>query len=112
MGALKEKHCTPCEGGVPALPLEEREKLLKELNSGWKLTHNNSRIKRELKFNDFKKAMDLANDIGSLAEKEWHHPEISMGWGHLEVEIWTHKIDSLVESDFILAAKIDSLLKS
>ncbi len=53
----------------------------------------------------------MVNKISKLAEEEWHHPEFSFGWGHLEIEVWTHKIDSLVESDFILAAKIDKLIE-
>ena len=110
MTALKNKTCIPCKGDVPPLAIEKRKEFLNELNKGWKLTHDDSRIRREFKFKDFREAINLASDIGALAEKQLHHPELNVGWGHLEVEIWTHKIDSLVESDFILAAKIDDLL--
>ncbi len=51
----------------------------------------------------------FVNRAGSVAEEQGHHPEITLGWGHAKVEIWTHKIEGLTESDFILAAKYDRL---
>ena len=62
----------------------------------------------ELRFADFKEALTFVNRVGELAEEQGHHPDICFGWGHAEITIWTHKIDGLTESDFILAAKIDS----
>ena len=109
MEDLSEKRCVPCQGGVTPLPLEKRRELIKKLSKGWDLTHYESRIFKRFEFLNFKDAMDLGVKIGELAEQEWHHPELIIGWGYLEVEIWTHKIDSLVESDFIFAAKIDKL---
>ncbi|MGD8430181.1 MAG: 4a-hydroxytetrahydrobiopterin dehydratase, partial [Ectothiorhodospiraceae bacterium] len=60
------------------------------------------------KFKNFAQALEFVNKVGELAEGEGHHPEVSFGWGHAEVEIWTHKIGGLHQNDFILAAKIDS----
>ena len=59
---------------------------------------------------DFLKSQNFVNKVGDIAEKEGHHPDISFGWGYAEVKIFTHKINGLVESDFILAAKIDKIL--
>ncbi len=111
MSDLADKKCIPCTGGVPPLPSSEVHKLLARLSPGWELTHVGTRLFRTFKFKDFKAPMELAIAIGKLAEEQWHHPELHVGWGHLEVEIWTHKIGALVESDFILAAKIDRLTK-
>jgi 4a-hydroxytetrahydrobiopterin dehydratase len=47
--------------------------------------------------------------VGEVAEKEGHHPDISLGWGKAEIITWTHSIDGLTENDFILAAKVDRL---
>jgi 4a-hydroxytetrahydrobiopterin dehydratase len=58
-------------------------------------------------FPDFKKALDFVNRVGTIAEAEGHHPDILLGWGKAEITTYTHKIDGLTESDFILAAKID-----
>ena len=49
------------------------------------------------------------NKVGTIAEVEGHHPDIVFGWGYATVKIFTHKIKGLVESDFILAAKIDKI---
>lgn len=104
---LSEKTCVPCRGGVPPLTAEEIEPLFEELQD-WEVI-NDKRLLKVYKFNDFKSALDLANKIGEIAEQEGHHPDLLVRWGELKIELWTHKIDGLTESDFILAAKIDKL---
>lgn len=104
---LKDKKCVPCHNYVPPLPQEEKERLLSTLSSDWSLTHEQSRIMRKIKFKNFKKALEFTNEVGRIAEEEKHHPEIHLGWGHCDIEIWTHANNNLHENDFILAAKID-----
>lgn len=105
---LKDKKCIPCSSYVPPLSLEEKKKGLAELGSDWELTQGDSRILRSIKFKNFKKALEFANEVGRIAEEEKHHPEIHIGWGHCDIEIWTHTNNNLVENDFILAAKINA----
>jgi 4a-hydroxytetrahydrobiopterin dehydratase len=102
---LAEKTCVPCRGGVPPLSREQFEPLLAELE-GWSVIEE-SRLEKSFKFNDFASAMHLANLIAEIAETQGHHPDLLVRWGELKVELWTHKVDGLTESDFILAAKID-----
>jgi 4a-hydroxytetrahydrobiopterin dehydratase len=64
---------------------------------------------RAYKFPDFKSALAFVNQVGDLAEAQGHHPDILLGWGKVEITLWTHAVDGLTESDFILAAKIDQL---
>ena len=45
----------------------------------------------------------------SAGDSQGHHPDIFLAWGKVKLTIWTHKIDGLTESDFILAAKVDEL---
>ncbi len=104
---LKDKKCVPCHSYVPPLPLEEKKNLMAGLSSEWRLENENSRIRRDFKFKNFRRAMEFANIVGNIAEAEKHHPEIHLGWGHCDVEIWTHANNNLVENDFILAAKIE-----
>lgn len=104
---LKDKKCVPCHNYVPPLPQSEKEKLLSTLSNEWSFTHEQSRIMRKFKFKNFKKALEFANEVGRIAEEEKHHPEIHLGWGHCDIEIWTHANNNLHENDFILAAKID-----
>lgn len=107
MSTLSEKSCAPCRGGVPPLTAEEIEPLLEELKN-WEVK-DEKRLLKEYKFDDFNSALKLANKIGDIAEQEGHHPDLLVRWGELKIELWTHRIDGLTESDFILAAKIDKL---
>lgn len=111
MNELSKKNCIPCQGGVPPLEIEERVKHLKSLDEGWELTHEQNRLFRRFKFKDFKAPFILSCAISEMAEDQWHHPDLKFGWGYLEIEIYTHKIGSLVESDFIFAAKVDALAR-
>jgi len=105
--SLVEKRCVPCRGGVPPLKGEELEKLKAQV-SGWQVV-NEHHLAKSYGFPDFQKALDFVNRVGSLAEAEGHHPDLYLSWGKVDIQIWTHKIDGLTESDFILAAKIDGL---
>ena len=107
MNELASRDCVPCRGGVPPLKGEELSKLQSEVD-GWEVVGEHH-LRKEFKFPDFKETLGFVDRVGALAEAQWHHPDICFGWGKAEVTIWTHKIDGLTESDFILAAKIDRL---
>jgi 4a-hydroxytetrahydrobiopterin dehydratase len=104
---LADKTCVPCRGGVSPLKGAELQKLHR-LVPRWGVT-NEHHIHREFRFPDFKQALDFVNRVGALAEEQGHHPDILLAWGKVEIKVWTHKIDGLTESDFILAAKIDRI---
>jgi len=107
MSDLAERQCIPCRGGVPALKGEKLRGLAAQV-SDWQVVDEHH-LQKTYKFTDFRESLDFVNRIGELAETEGHHPDICFGWGKAEVSIWTHKINGLTESDFILAAKIDKL---
>jgi|SRR4030095_7359178 4a-hydroxytetrahydrobiopterin dehydratase len=102
---LAEKTCIPCRGGVPPLNAEQIRPLASQVKN-WNVV-NNHHIEKEFTFSDFKTALDFVNKVGAIAEEQGHHPDIYLAWGKAQVKIWTHKINGLTESDFILAAKID-----
>jgi 4a-hydroxytetrahydrobiopterin dehydratase len=104
--ALADKTCRACHGGVPKLSAPEYQEYLAELE-GWQV--QGGHLVKSYKFKDFAAAMKLANKIADLAEDQGHHPDLLVRWGELRVELWTHAIDGLSESDFVLAAKIDRL---
>ncbi|HVR44664.1 MAG TPA: 4a-hydroxytetrahydrobiopterin dehydratase [Thermoanaerobaculia bacterium] len=79
---------------------------LARLGSGWRATDDHH-LEKEFRFPDFREALAFTNRIGEIAEREGHHPDIELSWGRVGVKIWTHKIDGLTESDFVLAAKVD-----
>lgn len=104
---LKDKKCVPCSSYVPPLSSEEKHQQKAQLSAEWVFTEGESRIRRNIKFKNFKRALEFCNEVGRLAEEEKHHPEIHIGWGHCDIELWTHTNNNLVMNDFILAAKID-----
>jgi 4a-hydroxytetrahydrobiopterin dehydratase len=103
---LADQQCVPCRGGVPPLPRVRIEQLLAELGAGWALNAS-GHLLRTYEFRDFAGALEFANRVGAIAEQQGHHPDLHVGWGRCGVEIWTHKIDGLTDSDFYLAAKAD-----
>ena len=107
MSDLAAKTCVPCRGGVPPMKGRELKRIL-QLVPEWKAV-NEHHITRTFTFPDFRKALDFVNRVGEVAEQQGHHPDILLTWGKVEVTLWTHKIDGLTESDFIMAAKIDQL---
>ena len=105
--SLAEKHCVPCKGGVPPLKGEALEKMKAEV-PGWQVVDDHHLLK-SYSFPDFVTALAFVNKAGAIAEQEGHHPDLLLSWGKVEVKTWTHKIDGLTESDFILAAKLDQI---
>jgi 4a-hydroxytetrahydrobiopterin dehydratase len=107
MTELASKTCIPCRGDVPPLKGPELEELSQQVPE-WEVVDEHH-LKRELRFKNFREALDFVNRVGGLAEEQAHHPDIAFGWGRVEIIIFTHKINGLTESDFILAAKVDRL---
>ena len=106
---LTAKKCVPCEGGVPKYSPAEAEAQLATLPA-WRLTHDGTRIRRDLELKNFRECIKLMNNVGALAEREQHHPDLHLeGYRNVWIEIFTHAIGGLSENDFILAAKIDAL---
>ena len=108
MSSLSNKSCVPCRGGISPLTKNEYEPLLAELGEEWEVidTHH---LEKTILLKNFAEALTFTNQVGGIAEKEGHHPDIELGWGRVKIIIWTHKIDGLSESDFILAAKISDI---
>ena len=105
--SLAEKHCVPCRGGVPPLKGTDLARMKAQVQ-GWEVV-NEHHLTKTYTFPDFRTALEFVNRAGAIAEEEGHHPDLYLSWGKVEVKTWTHKIDGLTESDFILAAKIDAL---
>jgi len=108
MSELASMQCVPCRGGVPPLEPDRVAELLDQL-AGWSAEENHH-ITKTYEFPDFVRALEFVNRVGGIAEEQGHHPDIHLTWGKARIDIWTHKIDGLTESDFVLAAKIDQVL--
>ncbi|MCA9473902.1 MAG: 4a-hydroxytetrahydrobiopterin dehydratase [Nitrospirales bacterium] len=104
--SLADKTCIPCRGGVPPLEPGQVQELLGQLEGGWELNAQ-GHLERLYTFKNFAEALAFVNRVGAVAEAEGHHPDLYLAWGKCTVEIWTHKINGLTESDFFMAAKAD-----
>ncbi len=105
MFGLADQKCVPCAGGVAPLDAAACAPLLEQLD-GWTIVDGHH-LSREFRFPDFATALAFVVAVGEIAEHENHHPDLALGWGRVRMDVWTHKIDGLTESDFILAAKAD-----
>ena len=111
MTDLASKKFIHCEGNIRPFDQSEIHKYLKKID-GWDVKSNQDKsfyLIKEFTFKNFIESQSFVNKIGDIAEKENHHPDISFGWGYSKIKIFTHAIQGLAESDFILAAKIDKI---
>ena len=103
---LADMRCVACQKGTPPLRGGDLAGFMNRLGGDW-IVANELHLEKAYRFKNFREALDFTNTVGEIAEKEGHHPEITLTWGLAVVRIWTHKIDGLTESDFVLAAKVD-----
>jgi 4a-hydroxytetrahydrobiopterin dehydratase len=111
MDTLKNERCTACRpDSLPVTPEEIQE--LQPQVPDWRLVERDSilRLERIFRFSNFAEALSFTNRVGDLAEAEGHHPAILTEWGQVTVTLWTHAIRGLHRNDFVMAAKIDSVV--
>ncbi len=116
MEKLADRQCVPCRGDVPPLTRQELAPLVMQIDAAWQVREVQDErrgavlmLSREFTFRDFKDAMAFAVRVGNVAEEQRHHPDLHVAWGKVRVDIWTHKIGGLTESDVVFAAKCDAL---
>tara|TARA_B110001450_G_scaffold228078_1_gene227821 strand:- start:4043 stop:4399 length:357 start_codon:yes stop_codon:yes gene_type:complete len=107
---LSDRNCEPCQGGIPALSLDEAKATMNELHNDWLLSSDGKEISREFKFKGFARAVQMANLVAWLGDRQGHHPDIGFGWGYCTVKFTTHEISGLSTNDFICAAKLDQIV--
>jgi 4a-hydroxytetrahydrobiopterin dehydratase len=108
---LHKKKCVPCKGDIPPFTKDQIDEYLKYL-TGWRSLVNDKKafyLSRLYKFSDFQKSLIFINKVSNIAEEENHHPDLKFGWGYAEINVFTHAINGLSLSDFILASKIDMI---
>ena len=108
MSDLAKKKCVPCEGDFPAMTPAQAKDMMEHVPE-WTLADGARSFSRLFGFKDFANALAFANEVGKIAEEDWHHPDLRVSWGKVEVTLTTHSIRGLSENDFIVAAKIDLL---
>ncbi len=112
MTDLLNQSCSACEIGAPLVPDDKQTELLKELD-GWIIDHSDiSKLIKEFKLNNYEQSITFTNLIADLAESQDHHPKITLEWGRVSIEWWSHKIRGLHMNDFICAAKSDQIFNA
>lgn len=107
---LAKKRCIPCEQGAEPLSLEGAQELMGHLDD-WSLIDEAHLLAKHFTFPDFARTMKFVNEVAAIAEEEGHHPDLTVSYGSVTVELMTHSIGGLSENDFILASKIDQIKK-
>ena len=110
MNNLAYKKCVPCEAGTPPLKDSEIKSYILQLKTPWEII-DSTKIKEKFTFKDFKEAMQFVNKVAEIAEEEQHHPDIYIFYSKVTIELWTHAIGGLSENDFVMAAKIEGVVK-
>jgi len=100
--------CVPCEGGTPPLMSRQIRGYIKQLSDGWEVIDGKN-LKNRVKFKNFRESMVFVNQVANIAEEEDHHPDITINYNRVTIELTTHAIGGLSKNDFIVAAKIDKL---
>jgi 4a-hydroxytetrahydrobiopterin dehydratase len=103
--SLADRTCVPCKGGVPPLTAAQIAPLQTQLDD-WTVK-DDKRLERTYKVKNFAEAMAFANAVADIAEEQAHHPDLYVRWRAVNVDLRTHTIDGLTESDFYFAAKCD-----
>ena len=111
MDTLTSEKCTACRRDSPRVTEAEVLELKPQIPD-WILLEREGieRLERVYPFANFAEALAFTNRVGALAEEEGHHPAILTEWGRVTVTLWTHKIRGLHRNDFVMAAKVDSLV--
>ena len=107
---LTREKCVACRRDSPLVTQEEVVELRPQIPD-WDLTNSDGidRLQRAFKFGNFADALEFATAVGGAADAEGHHPRLTVEWGRVGVDWWTHKIKGLHRNDFIMAAKTDAM---
>lgn len=105
---MQESSCKPCSEAILPVTGDDLQALTSRISSKWRVIDEHH-IENDYTFKDFRTALDFANRVGGIAEELNHHPDLHVSWGKVRVTSWTHKVNGLTESDFVLANRIDKL---
>lgn len=89
---------------VEKLEEEEVDEKLEEMQI-W--GHRNGKLVTRVEFNSYRDAVFFANTVFSIAEEEFHHPEVTVEYGAVEIDLWSHEEEGITEKDIEMAERIE-----
>lgn len=101
--SLNQESCT---ANAAALSAVEAEMLLTELND-WLL--GGGELEKTFRFKQFQDTVAFVNAVAWIAQRQDHHPDLAVSYGHCKVSWSTHSAGGLTRNDFICAARVDAL---
>lgn len=72
--------------------------------------YENGWIRRKIKTSGWKATLMVVNTVGHLAEKAWHHPDLTVSYAFVIVKLVTHAAKGITDKDFTLAKKIEEVV--
>ena len=105
---LARAHCIARRGSEHKLLQARVRELLPEI-PGWELVEDGHALSKTFKFDDYYRTIAFVNALAFIANREDHHPDLSVHYDRCVVRYSTHDVGGLSENDFICAAKADAL---
>ena len=105
---LSEMKCQPARAGLKPLTQERVEELLPLVKS-WEIA--DGQLQCDFTFKNFLEAMKFVDKVKAIINEEDHYPTITIFYKAVRIELFSHAINGLGENDFIMAAKIDKLVR-
>ncbi|ADJ14612.1 4a-hydroxytetrahydrobiopterin dehydratase [Halalkalicoccus jeotgali] len=85
--------------------LLDDEEIQSRLPEGWE--RDGEEITRTFEFDDYLEGVDFAREVGELAEKEFHHPEMIVGYEEVEVRFTSHEEGGITDQDIEMAERVN-----
>ena len=85
------------------LPDAEIDAALADL-PGWR--RDGAALRTEMHFRDFAEAFGVATRVALLAEKRNHHPDLTIGWGHLGIALTSRDAGGITRRDVDMARAV------
>ena len=111
MSDLASNTCEACRIDAPKVSDDEANILLKEIDDWEVINEGVKQLKKTFSFSNYRDSVEFSNKVAEMADKEDHHPVITIEWGKVTIVWWSHKIQGLHKNDFICASKTDYLTK-
>lgn len=106
---LAQAHCI-ARKGVEHKLTDARIRELQPDVPGWEVVEDGHALSKTFKFDDYYRTIAFVNALAFIANREDHHPDLSVHYDRCVVRFSTHDVGGLSENDFICAAKADALV--
>lgn len=83
------------------------EEIQEQLPDDW--DQEGDEIVRIYDFDSYLDGVGFASGAAGVAEEAWHHPEMTIRWGEVEIRLTTHDAGGITEKDIDLAIRFDDI---